>query len=146
MQPDMTCPPTQDPSALPKKTLEEEDADFICVGEGLITNLKLANTLKTGENNYNLKGLWYKKNGEIIANGLGDVIKNLDSLPFIAWDLMNMDIYRAHNWQCFHDLKSRKPMQLFTQALDVLLTALIVIFIQCMNVNLVFDIVVQKRL
>lgn len=97
------------PSALPKRTLEEEEADFICVGEGLNTNLKLADTLKSGENKYDINGLWYKKDGKIISNGLADVIKDLDSLPFIAWDLLDMNIYRAHNWQCFHDLKNRTP-------------------------------------
>lgn len=97
------------PSALPKRTISEEDADFICVGEGLNTNLKLAETLKSGENNFDIKGLWYKKDGKIIDNGSADVIKDLDSLPFAAWDLLDMDIYRAHNWQCFEDIKTRKP-------------------------------------
>jgi len=98
------------PSALPRRTLEEEDADFICVGEGLNTNLKLAKTLKTGENNFNIPGLWYKVDGKIIEkNGLADVIQDLDSLPFVAWDLLDMSIYRAHNWQCFEDIKTRKP-------------------------------------
>ena len=53
--------------------------------------------------------MWYKKDREITSNGLAEVIKDLDSLPFIAWDLMDMSLYRAHNWHCFHDLKNRKP-------------------------------------
>lgn len=97
------------PSALPERTLREEDADFVCVGEGLETVLKLIKTIKSGENKYKINGLWYKKDGKIISNGVADVIRDLDSLPFVAWDLMTMDLYRAHNWQCFHDLKGRKP-------------------------------------
>ncbi len=97
------------PSALPERTLIEEDVDFICAGEGLTTDLKLAQTLKNGNNNFNIDGLWYKKNEKIISNGQSEVIKALDSLPFIAWDLIDMGIYRAHNWQCFEDLSKRSP-------------------------------------
>jgi radical SAM superfamily enzyme YgiQ (UPF0313 family) len=38
------------------------------------------------------------------------LINDLDKeLPGSAWDLLPMEKYRAHNWQCFGDLKSRKP-------------------------------------
>jgi radical SAM superfamily enzyme YgiQ (UPF0313 family) len=97
------------PSSLPERTLNEEDTDFLIVGEGLKTTLKLAETMKTGENNYKIKGLWYKENGEIVSNGIAEVISDLDSLPFISWDLMDMNLYRAHNWHCFQDLENRKP-------------------------------------
>ena len=97
------------PSSLPKRTLQEEKADFVCVGEGLNTTLSLLKTVKSKEFNYNIRGLWYKKDGKIVSNGLADIIQNLDSLPFIAWDLLPMDKYRAHNWHCFQDLKNRKP-------------------------------------
>jgi anaerobic magnesium-protoporphyrin IX monomethyl ester cyclase len=97
------------PSALPERTLNEEDASFICVGEGLNTYLKLLETLKTKKDDFAINGLWYKENGRIISNERADVIANLDTLPFIAWDLLPMQLYRAHNWQCFHDLKSRQP-------------------------------------
>jgi len=97
------------PSALPRRTLKEEDTDFICVGEGLKTDLELAKTLKSGHNNFNIKGLWYKKEDEIISNGRSEVIQDLDSIPFIAWDLLDLNIYRAHNWHCFQDIKNRSP-------------------------------------
>ena len=97
------------PSALPEKTLKEEGAPFVCVGEGLNATLQLIETLKSGENNYKINGLWYKENGEIKANPPATPIDNLDDLPFIAWDLLPMDKYRAHNWHCFDHIDQRKP-------------------------------------
>lgn len=96
------------PSAVPDKTLEE-GAKFVCVGEGFDTTLKLIETLKKGEKDYKINGLWYKDNGSVISNPPSVPLKNLDDLPFIAWDLMPMDKYRAHNWHCFQDIDHRSP-------------------------------------
>lgn len=97
------------PSALPEKTLKEEDVPFVCVGEGLNTTLHLIKTIKSNDNDFKINGLWYKKNNKIVKNPPAEVIQNLDDLPFVAWDMLPMDKYRAHNWQCFHNLKQRKP-------------------------------------
>jgi len=97
------------PASLPERTLNEEDTDFVCVGEGFKTMLELVETIKKNEHNYEIKGLWYKKDGEIVSNGIAEVIQDLDSIPFVAWDLLDMDRYRSHNWQCFHNLSERKP-------------------------------------
>lgn len=97
------------PSALPERTLKEEDVDFVCQGEGFYTILHLLELLRSGKktDTYNIDGLWYKKDGKIVSNPPAPVIKNLDELPFAAWDLLPMDKYRAHNWHCFDDLNSR---------------------------------------
>jgi radical SAM superfamily enzyme YgiQ (UPF0313 family) len=99
------------PSALPERTLKEENVDFVCRGEGFNTVLQLLEILKSDKQpaDYKIKGLWYIKDGNVISNGWGDVIENLDELPFAAWDLLPMDKYRAHNWHCFDKLESRKP-------------------------------------
>lgn len=36
----------------------------------------------------NTQGVWYKEKGEIIKNRRGDLIGNLDELPFPAWDML----------------------------------------------------------
>jgi radical SAM superfamily enzyme YgiQ (UPF0313 family) len=99
------------PSALPEQTLREEDVDFICQGEGFYTILQLLKILKSGEDvkNYEIEGLWYMKDNRVISNGWGKLVQNLDELPFIAWDLLPMDKYRAHNWHCFDHIDQRKP-------------------------------------
>ncbi|MBI3802796.1 MAG: cobalamin B12-binding domain-containing protein [Nitrospirae bacterium] len=99
-------------SALPKKTLEEEPVDFVCEGEGPFTILGLLRVLKS-ENREALEsvpGLWYRKSGEIISNLPAPISDDLDrDLPGVAWDLLPMEKYRAHNWHCFGRLNDRQP-------------------------------------
>ena len=99
------------PSALPERTLREEKVDFVCQGESFYTILQLLEVLKAGEDkrDYEIKGLWYIKDDKIISNPMSPLIKNLDELPFVAWDLLPMDKYRAHNWHCFNHIDHRKP-------------------------------------
>jgi len=99
------------PSALPEQTLREEKPDFVFRGEGFYTILELLDVLKGNKETkeYNIEGLWYIKDNEVISNGWGKLVQNLDELPFIAWDLLPMEKYRAHNWHCFDHIDQRKP-------------------------------------
>ena len=99
------------PSSLPEKTFLDEEPDFLCQGEAFYTLLKLLEILKSGKNeeNYKINGLWYKRNGKVISNPPAPLIKDLDELPLIAWDLLPVEKYRAHNWHCFDNLKEREP-------------------------------------
>ncbi len=99
------------PSALPEKTLKEENVDFVCRGECFYSILELLGRLKNNVKikDYKIKGLWYVKDNEIIVGGWSRLVKDVDTLPFIAWDLLPMDKYRAHNWHCFDRLDQRSP-------------------------------------
>ncbi len=97
------------PSALPERTLREEHVDFICRGECFYTIPKLVAGLKSNEENYEIDGLWYKRSDQIISNGWGKLIEDIDKLPFAAWDLLPMQLYRAHNWHCFQHIDNRQP-------------------------------------
>lgn len=99
------------PSALPEKTLREEKVDFVCQGEAFYPLFELLKLLKVKKKvgDCKIKGIWYKKNGKVMSNPPQPLIKDLDELPLIAWDLLPMDKYRTHNWQCFDDLNARQP-------------------------------------
>lgn len=99
------------PSALPEKSLRETNADFVAQGENFYTILGLLEFLKKDSNtvDFPIKGLWYLKNNEIVSNGWGETVKNLDELPMVAWDLLPMEKYRAHNWHCFDHISQRQP-------------------------------------
>ena len=99
------------PSALPERTLREEDVDFVIEGEGPFTLRRLLDELKTGRRDYTrVDGLWHKTRGLVKSNNRAPLIKNLDEgLPAAAWDLLPMDRYRAHNWHCFDDINNREP-------------------------------------
>ena len=97
------------PSALPERTLREEHVDFICRGECFYTIPKLVDALKSNDEKYEIDGLWYRQNDQIISNGWGKLVEDIDELPFAAWDLLPMHLYRAHNWHCFQHLDKRQP-------------------------------------
>lgn len=98
------------PSALPERTMLEEDIDFVCQGEGFTTIINLLERLTDSNADPELliPGLWRRNGGKAVANERADLIK-LDDLPIAAWDLLPMNKYRAHNWHCFDSLEKRMP-------------------------------------
>jgi radical SAM superfamily enzyme YgiQ (UPF0313 family) len=97
------------PSALPRRTLLEEAADFVCQGEGFHTLPALIEGLKAGADDFRIKGLWYRREGRILDNPQAPLHGSLEDLPMPAWDLLPMTRYRAHNWHCFGDINNRQP-------------------------------------
>ena len=99
------------PAALPKRTMEEEEVDFVCDREGPETILMTAQALKAGSDNFSgVPSLWYRLDGNIVSNPAGGLLDDLDvQMPGGAWDLLPMDRYRAHNWHCFEHIGERQP-------------------------------------
>jgi radical SAM superfamily enzyme YgiQ (UPF0313 family) len=99
------------PSALPERTLREEEVDFVCRGEGFYTIRDLLKILKEGRDPKAIPvpGLWYRKGRAVISNPDAPLTQDLDGLPFVAWDLLPMEKYRAHNWHCFEAIEERHP-------------------------------------
>ena len=101
------------PAALPSRTMREEAVDFVCDLEGPVTIHKVAQALKEGATDFSkIPSLWWRDDsGQIIPPKSAEpLIKDLDhELPGIAWDLMFMDKYRAHNWHCFTHIDDRSP-------------------------------------
>lgn len=92
------------PSALPERTLREEHCNFVCEGEGFYTILDLIKGKSLNE----IPGLWYKENGQIRHNQRAPNVKNLtEELNEVAWDLLPMEKYKAHNWQCLDNFENR---------------------------------------
>jgi anaerobic magnesium-protoporphyrin IX monomethyl ester cyclase len=72
-----------------------QGADFVLIGEGEHTLLELTEAIDKGATDYStIKGLAYLKNGEIVKTPPRPVLKDLDSLPLPAWDLVDMELYR----------------------------------------------------
>lgn len=82
----------------PEETLKLDCVDYIVIGEGEYTFAELAEYCRKKEFSQNdllsIKGIGYKiPSGEIKINPLRDVIKDLDSLPFPAYDLIATEKY-----------------------------------------------------
>jgi anaerobic magnesium-protoporphyrin IX monomethyl ester cyclase len=74
----------------------EHDVDFIIKGEGEVTLKELIDAIERGENSFEkIDGLALSKNNSIITTKKREVLRNLDSLPVPAWDLVNMSEYRS---------------------------------------------------
>lgn len=99
------------PAALPARTLNEEDVDFVCSQEGPQTIWPLFQTLKEKSNQFSaVPSLWYKQNGVTMSTPQSALLDDLDvEMPGGAWDLLPMEKYRAHNWHCFDHINERQP-------------------------------------
>ncbi len=99
------------PAALPEQTMREEDIDFVCDREGPDTILQTARALKSaGPTFHGIPSLWYREDMRIVSNPPGELMNNLDEeMPGVAWDLLPMNKYRAHNWHCFDHIHERSP-------------------------------------
>lgn len=102
------------PSALPERTLRESAVDFVCQGEGPATVDAL---LQMGDgwdsSRYpKVPGLWYWQEGNVASTPEAPVIPQEElawRLPGMAWDLLPMGAYRAHNWHSFAHIHHRQP-------------------------------------
>lgn len=85
-----------------KEVLEKSSViDYAIYGEGEYSLLELARTLETGNHSTdqlaNIRGLIYRNHeASIVINEPAELIQNLDSLPFPAWDLFPMKRYDQH--------------------------------------------------
>ncbi len=70
-------------------------ADFIIQGEGEVTLKALVDEFENGGNTFNIKGVIFKNKTGIVKHPKQAVLQNLDTLPLPAWDLVNMDAYKA---------------------------------------------------
>jgi radical SAM superfamily enzyme YgiQ (UPF0313 family) len=73
----------------------EEGADFILIGEAEISLYELVEALKNDKKDFSaIHGLAFKQNNCVVKTAKRIVLKELDSLPFPAWDLIDIKPYR----------------------------------------------------
>ena len=97
------------PSALPEKTLIEEDVDFVIQGEGYHTICELLNCLISKDSDFfKVPGLCYFIEKDVYRKTVEATVYDVAVRPlFPAWDLLPMEKYRAHNWHCFDNIQDR---------------------------------------
>lgn len=98
------------PSALPQRTLAEEQVDYVIQGEGLYTIEGLLRLISGNCHIDEVKGLWRRTNEDFKFTRPAPLIENLDhDLPGYSWDLLpSLSNYRAHNMHCFQDFASAR--------------------------------------
>jgi anaerobic magnesium-protoporphyrin IX monomethyl ester cyclase len=69
--------------------------DFVVIGEGEITLKELITKLDNVETNIkNVDGLAFKENGDVIRTPPRQIVKELDSFPMPAWNLVDISSYK----------------------------------------------------
>lgn len=104
-------------AALPERTLQEERCDFVTRDEGLYGVTDLLEALRTTDDPdlTKVRGLVYRTNGGSTSNPAAPLVRDLETeMPGIAWDLLPMSKYRAHNWHCFGDLQREPYAAIYT--------------------------------
>ncbi len=85
---------------LAEETLRGHDyVDVVVLGEGELTAYELVRALEEGRPLGSVLGLALRgPGGRVLFTGERPLIKDLDSLPMPAWDLLPMDRYRLVAW------------------------------------------------
>lgn len=82
-------------SILTEEVVSELSVDIVVKGEGEITIVELLNALEKGHDLSEVKGISFKRNGQIVHNRYRPFINDLDSIPFPARHLYDVDKYSA---------------------------------------------------
>ena len=104
-------------ASLPERTLADEACDFVSSDEALYTVVDLLRAFQaTAEPDLSrVRGLVYRDHGHPVRNQAAPLVKDLDvEMPGMAWDLLPMSRYRAHNWHCFGDLEREPYAAIYT--------------------------------
>ncbi len=81
-------------TSVPRTLMERTATDIACISEGEKTIKELVWALEKGGDLSQVDGIWFRDNWNgIHATKPREPIKDLDSLPFPAYDLFSMDIY-----------------------------------------------------
>ena len=80
----------------------DHGVDFVVMGEGELTLRELIEALEKKEVNLDvIRGLAFRSGGKTTNTGKKEVLRDLDSLPVPAWDLVDMNEYRKR-WKKNH--------------------------------------------
>lgn len=99
------------PSSVPEEVLNNSNIDYVILGEGERTIIKLLNALDDLDGLKQIKGLGFKhpETGEIIINNEREFIADIDEIPLPARHLFPMDLYLKSNMGHGMDMM-RKPI------------------------------------
>jgi radical SAM superfamily enzyme YgiQ (UPF0313 family) len=78
---------------LARQSVEHEFIDVVCEGEGDLTLYEIAEALYEKKDLSNIKGIYFKKDREVVYTGKREKIKDLDSLPMPPYEMLSMDRY-----------------------------------------------------
>ena len=88
-------------TTLPQQLLEQSKADFIVMGEGENTTPALVQAIEHESDVTEIRGIAYKKGGQVIITESARQFDNLDTTPFPARHLLDMSKYIRNHFESF---------------------------------------------
>ena len=88
-------------TTIPQELLQVSQADFIVIGEGERTIVNLISAIKYGGSFSDIKGIAYRDSNQIIITEPSEPITDLDTIPFPARHLLNMNRYLQNHFESF---------------------------------------------
>lgn len=83
------------PSAYTEQVMADPHIDYAVIGEGELTADDLGRALRTRGSVEAIDGLAWRENGGVRINPRQRYVEDLDSLPFPAWDLVDIPAYKS---------------------------------------------------
>lgn len=80
-------------SSIPTTLMHNTKADIGVLGEGDITIIEVLDALRMNKPLEDVKGIFFKEKERIVFTTPRDLISNLDNLPFINYDLFDIEFY-----------------------------------------------------
>jgi anaerobic magnesium-protoporphyrin IX monomethyl ester cyclase len=102
------------PSFLPEHCLETSELDAVVIGEGELPLAELIDRINRGQDWGGAPALAYKDGGGIKVNSQRQLIPDLDTLPFPAYDLFPIERYFAVNLPMQSISRSRRNLPVAT--------------------------------
>jgi anaerobic magnesium-protoporphyrin IX monomethyl ester cyclase len=103
----------QHPTIMPEQVLELECIDSICLGEGEDVWTDFLGRLSEREPLDGVAGLWFRRDFEIVRNPPRAGFVDVDSVPFPAYHLLDIDRYFDLDFVRFPTV-DRRAIQIFT--------------------------------
>ncbi len=94
--------------SIPEILLSKTLADIAVIGEGDITIIELLKAIENKTPIEEVKGIFFRRNGQILSTPTREPIRDFDTLPFIDYDLFDMETYLA---KCKLNLSEPYPIE-----------------------------------
>src|SRR3989338_2131606 len=75
------------PTIMPEECINLSGVDALCIGDGEETTIEYLDALENKRELKHVRGIWFKDDGKIIRNEMRPFFSELNSIPFLDWDL-----------------------------------------------------------
>ena len=94
----------------PDRVLRDKNVDVTVIGEGEVTIREILKRFEINEGFGGVKGTIYRVDGRVVEEPRRQFIRNLDNIPFPAWDLLEKDMEVIAKEHKANKFLMRKPL------------------------------------